>query len=462
MASPARQAPDSIALPSETQAPDVKPSTAAAPKTSDSSPSRVELSSEWLNGLQFKSADDNFRLRVGGSVQVDSTWLTGTENAFILPNGSTSGVGNAAATFLRRVRLRAGGQIYDQFDFVLEYDFANANNENSGQEPPSFGNIAGSPSPCSIWMQVRDVPVVGDVRLGHLIKPIGMTLNTSHASLPFMERPDNTDAFYAPFDGGYALGVVARNRTEDERVTWQYGVYRPTVTLFGVAVNKGEWGGRMTALPIFEDDGCRLVHVGLGTLNGELPQNQLRLRDRPMLRNGPGYAVPILVDTGEINGSRQYSFAPELAAVLGPWTFQAEWTWQLLTNAMTIHGADQGTGMFQGGYAEMLYFLTGEHQEYEKRDGVFGRVVPRRNLRFSRTEGCAGPGAWQVGLRVSYLDLNSNDIQGGTVYDWTAGLNWYWNPNMKVQFNYIIERRNQPGVEPSWINGFGIRGAYNF
>ena len=51
--------------------------------------------------------------------------------------------------------------------------------------------------------------------------------------------------------------------------------------------------------------------------------------------------------------------------------------------------------------------------------------------------------------RFSYLDLNDKAIQGGTVYDWTAGLNWFWNPNMKVQFNYILEHRDQPGVAPA-------------
>jgi hypothetical protein len=33
---------------------------------------------------------------------------------------------------------------------------------------------------------------------------------------------------------------------------------------------------------------------------------------------------------------------------------------------------------------------------------------------------------------------------------------------MKKQFNYILERRDQPGVDPGWINGFGIRAAYTF
>jgi hypothetical protein len=33
---------------------------------------------------------------------------------------------------------------------------------------------------------------------------------------------------------------------------------------------------------------------------------------------------------------------------------------------------------------------------------------------------------------------------------------------MKVQFNYIAEHRDQPGVTPGWINGLGVRAAYDF
>jgi len=420
------------------------------------------LLSSWTDGLRFKSDDDAFRVHVGGNAQIDSTWLIGPQSAFLLPNGSTSGIGNASATFLRRVRLRVEGSIFDQFDFIVEYDFANASNENDGQQPASFGNLSGQPAPCNVWMQIRDVPFLGDVRMGNIVKPIGMTNNTSQAMLPFLERADNMDAFYGPFDSGFALGLVARNHRDDELATWQFGIYRPAINVFGVALTKFEWGGRVTALPIYDDDGRVLVHVGMGTLNGELVQNQLRVRARPELRNGPGFANPVLVDTSEIPGSRQYTLAPEFAAVVGPWTVQAEWTGQYLTQATPKGEANQGTLLFHGGYVQVLYFLTGEHQEYEKLEGAFGRVVPLRNVRFNRGDGCSGCGAWQVGVRFSYLDLNDRAVQGGVVYDWTFGLNWFLNPNMRVQLNYILERRNQPGVDPAWINGVGVRAAYDF
>lgn len=423
---------------------------------------RFGLDTLWHNQLRFESANRQFSIHVGGNAQIDSTWLIGPDSVFLKPGGATNGIEGAAAIFLRRVRFRFEGQIFELFDYVAEYDLANANNENDGLQPPSFGNIAGSPAPCNIWMQVREVPWFGNVRFGNQVKPIGMTNNTNQALLPFMERADNMDGFYGPFDSGFALGITSRNMAESERATWQYGIYRPSINVFGVGLQKFSWGGRVTALPWYDEEGCQLVHVGFGTFNGELPENQLRVRARPILRNGPGYANPVLVDTGNMDGSRQYTFAPEFAAVWGSWTFQAEWTGQCLADATAPNGAGQGTVFFHGGYIEALYFLTGEHQVYLKDEGAFGRVTPHNNynIRKGQWNGCSG--GWQVGARFSYLDLNDKGIQGGTIYDWTVGLNWFLNPNMKVQFNYILENRDQPGVTPGWINGLGVRAAFDF
>jgi phosphate-selective porin OprO and OprP len=408
--------------------------------------------------------EEVIRVKLGGNAQIDSTWLIAPNSAYQLPkNGGTSGIGGASATFLRRVRLRASGDFLDIFDFLVEYDFANASNENNGLQPPSFGNIAGQPAPTSIWMQVRDVPYLGDIRFGNLLKPIGLSGNTASTHLPFMERPETMDAFYGPFDAGHSLGISARNRTADERATWQYGIYRPSTNVFGVALEKFAWGGRVTWLPVYDANGEKLVHLGFGTLNGQLPQNELRVRSRPLLRNGPGYANPILVDTGNIYGNLQYTLAPEIAAVSGPWTFQAEWAGQFFTNALPKNLGNVGTIFYHGGSAEVLYFLTGETQPYDKENGVMGRVIPKQILRVKSGDGCPrGNGAWQIGARLSYLDLNDRVVRGGTLYGLTCGLNWFWNPNMKIQLNYILERRDQPGVEAAWINGIGLRAAFDF
>lgn len=94
--------------------------------------------------------------------------------------------------------------------------------------------------------------------------------------------------------------------------------------------------------------------------------------------------------------------------------------------------------------------------------GFLQRFCQWNNLHWKKGDGYRARGAWQIGVRFSYLALDDKAVQGGRVYDWTAGLNWYLNPNVKVQLNYIAEHRNTPGVTPGWINGVGLRAAYDF
>jgi hypothetical protein len=56
------------------------------------------------------------------------------------------------------------------------------------------------------------------------------------------------------------------------------------------------------------------------------------------------------------------------------------------------------------------------------------------------------------GLRCS---CRLNRGRSGTAYP-------VLNPNMKCQLNCIAEHRDMPGVAVGWINGFGVRVAYDF
>ena len=103
-----------------------------------------------------------------------------------------------------------------------------------------------------------------------------------------------------------------------------------------------------------------------------------------------------------------------------------------------------GNVFVYGWYAEALYFLTGEHREYEKKSGAFGRVVPHDNLGSK-----CGCGAWQVGARYSMANLSDSGMDGGRADDVTLGLNWFLNPNMKIQSNYVYTMRDAPAYPGS-------------
>ena len=72
------------------------------------------------------------------------------------------------------------------------------------------------------------------------------------------------------------------------------------------------------------------------------------------------------------------------------------------------------------------------------------------------------PGAWQVGVRYSWIDLNDNSIPGGVVNGVTFGLNWYLNPNLKFQWNYDIADRDVNGSSDGLVHSFGMRTAFDF
>ena len=65
--------------------------------------------------------------------------------------------------------------------------------------------------------------------------------------------------------------------------------------------------------------------------------------------------------------------------------------------------------------------------------------------------------------RYSYVNLNSDTVQGGTYGEHTVGVNWYWSANIKLQANYLVGQRLVPvGAASGIVQGFGLRGALEF
>jgi phosphate-selective porin OprO/OprP len=279
------------------------------------------------------------------------------------------------------------------------------------------------------------------------------------------------EAFIGGIDNGFQPGFLVFNTAVDERVSWQVSATHNQNNVFGFNVGDGEYNycARVVGRPVYEDGGRELLHVGLGVSHRQLDDRLARFRARNLIRNGPAARSLALADL-RLAGESQDIVQPELAMNIGPLTVAAEYlaTW-VHDVAFPLVGptrADRGTVFYQGYYVQALYFLTGESRGYQTRLGIWDRVVPFENFFLVRgADGCLarGLGAWQVGARYSYLDLNDKNVDGGIVHDLTLGVNWFWNPNMKWQANYTLARRDVPGADGNGtVQGLGLRFAMDF
>jgi phosphate-selective porin OprO/OprP len=182
-----------------------------------------------------------------------------------------------------------------------------------------------------------------------------------------------------------------------------------------------------------------MVHMAVGgeqrhfntELNPNMNGDNIRLRTRGDLRNTTSQLVPNYTDTGNFYASGQGVLDAELAVQWGPLLVQGEWCFCWMEGAATQqYGRALPNAYFNGGYLEALYFLTGENRPYLREAGVFGRTIPNQSSYLVRGAGF-NKGAWQVGARYDFMDLNSPGINGGQLQDMTLGLNWWFNPNAR-------------------------------
>ena len=246
--------------------------------------------------------------------------------------------------------------------------------------------------------------------------------------------------------------------------------------------------------PIYDEEtkGRNLLQFGIGSEWRSFNSNvsattgftNVRIRSRGDLRNGASTLDPNYADTGNFFATSQTVFNPEFVFQNGPFLVQGEYSGSWFNGAMAaqnLKNSHLGNVYLQGGYVETLYFLTGENRDYNRQSGVFGRVVPKEILSFSKGTW----GAWQVGVRYDWLDLNGglpsnggNVVNGGNNENMTVGLNWFLNPSARFQFNYVCSWINNaapttfPGTLGSLngsrftgdgpINSFGARMDFNF
>ena len=488
--------------PPEAIPPPVWSGPATIPTPPPAAADQLPLFASWRNGLELASPDGDFAFAIGGRVQLDASGFTAGDGPAATPAAGGLNPPLSGAANLRRARLRAGGRLYESFDWASEFDFANQMTQYNVSFPTLVG--PGSfPAMNDLWLQIRDLPILGTVRIGNQKDPYGLEHIGDSRWLTLMERSFSQDAFEGPFNDGYLPGIQLLNHAADGRVAWYVGEFKNTANPFGFANSSGgsQTVGRLVVLPVFDPDNGRVLHLGMsgrtmglasvpsqidpvtGTPTGPMIRG-VRFRSRGDIRNGPpGPLNSIYADAGLLTGDWQNMLGVELAAASGPWSMQAEYFGSWLYGAATTGidpinsglqpppGTPLGTVFFQGGYLEAAWFLTGESRSYDLSLSRFGRPVPRHNFYRLRDPDRAGRirtsiGAWQLALRYNYLCLDDGEVHGGVLNGMTVGINWLLNPNARLYFNYDFTYRdftNFAGADGSGgINGFGTRLAFDF
>jgi phosphate-selective porin OprO/OprP len=124
----------------------------------------------------------------------------------------------------------------------------------------------------------------------------------------------------------------------------------------------------------------------------------------------------------------------------GPWLFGSEYWW------MDTTAPASGNPVFHGGDVVGTWSITGETRAYNTIGGFFKAVEPRRSV-FD-----GGPGAWELALRYSDIDLNQGTLTGGKFKRITPMMSWYLSENIRFEVAYGY----------GWLDRFNLKGATQF
>ena len=368
---------------------------------------------------------ERFGVHIGGRIFGDYVNFVGQDLA------SRAAFGKQPDYYeMRSIRLFCEGEGYGVFDYRMEFDLEP---ENGGAEAVAMRDM---------YVGIRELPILGYLRVGNFWEPFSLEQQTRLEHTTFMER-----ALPNVLVPGRHVGLCCYNHTANDRFTIAYGAffdranidYGPITDDASQVVkqvtdsNQGiDIPIRVTCNPIYRAGGRGVLHAGGGVVWTNDRDNLLSFTATPEVHEANAH-----LSTGLLAMDSYYRANFELAGVYGPFSLQSE--------VFYVHG-DAPPGFFDrdlyGAYVYGSWFLTGENRVYNRRSGSFGRVTPNTNFWMVRTARgrCTGLGAWELAARWSYLELQGLPGIGpleGQMNDVTLGVNWYWNPQMRLMCNYI-------------------------
>jgi phosphate-selective porin OprO/OprP len=374
----------------------------------------------WKEGLRFETADGAFKLHLGGRLHYDTAWITSDDY---------SRAQTQDQSFFRAVRLAADGTIFLNAFFKIEVDFAGADVTLK-----------------DVYMGMRKLGPAGTFTVAHFKEPMSLEALTSDSFPTFMERAAATSTF-APFRNN---GLMLNNNfLEDGMLGVFAGIFKE-VNDQGTGSDDGSYSftTRICAFFLRDKDENRVLHVGFGYSYRNATNNTLQFRARPDIGAGSYF-----VDTGTFTANENNLVNFELMFLFRTLHLQSEF---FMADCSGAGGADP---TFTGWYVEVGWFVVGGRRQY----GTERKVIERAEIDRNFHAGGGGTGAWQVAFRFDTIDLTDSGILGGVQDCYTIGVNWYWNPHMRIMFNVIFADVGDGGpFGEGKLTIFGTRFQFDF
>lgn len=313
----------------------------------------------------------------------------------------------------RRARLGVKGDLDSDMFYKVELDFYDPGNTLLRD----------------VYFGFKNLPLVQTILIGNQKRPLGFDQISSSRLNVFMERSLITDAFN---EDQRRPGILSSGRVEGRELYWQAGLFSlENISADGKYLGNNAQDSlnlRVRGLPIRDIERHEYLHLAVSTmhanpdgsadgLDGHV--NEARFRGRET-RSEERW-----LNTGRIPGADSFDIlGTEIVYSKGPFSAVVE----TMNNRLERDGVTEDLH-FEGYSAYAAYFLTGEHQPYDPEWGALGVVKPEHPW-----------GALQLALRHSRADLTDQDIAGGVGTSWTAGLNWWWSSNARMQVNLVRGR----------------------
>jgi phosphate-selective porin OprO and OprP len=377
-------------------------------------------------GVSIKSGDGNYDLRLRGVVQTDGRFFLGDS------------IGTD--TFLlRKVRPTIEGTFADIYDFRIMPDFG------GGKAVVQEAYAAARFRP---WAKVT---------VGKMKEPIGLERLQLDADTRLVERAFPTDI--AP---NRDIGVDLHGDLYGGLLEYDTGIFNGALdggsseAFTGEQDNNSdkEWAARIFARPfrnnpsLFQGLGLGIA-VGYQNAGGSSPASGTATAQQTNL---PSYVTPAQLTfftyrttgpSATFSNGERFRWSPQGYWYYGPFGLMAEYiaVEQDVGRNVTPTSFRKARLTNNAWQVQASYMLTGE-------DETFGGIRPYRDFGLGKE----GWGAFELVGRYSALTIDDAAFEGGTrsfadittsarsAKEWSAGLNWYLNWNVKLQFDYSRTR----------------------